>query len=594
MQDKKASKILSIFSAAALLVTQLAVTLPASAAEEDIAAATSSTVTFTDDFESRDTLITKATAGVSIQDGKGKNGGKALVFDLANKSGTMNLVPQDADGNRLAINAGESYKFIVTITYRMTEVNNQYSPIWMKSQLVNSSNGWLSGFAGNFHLGDCIWASRVPYSTYLGGYCGPTDDRGWHTVSYPISGTGASSTGYLVHYFDGLESNGEFIIDDIKYTRVDNSSELSTVKLNANGGSTMDYITVLTGASTSELPTPAKSGYEFAGWYTDEACTAKCDTVPANNQSQTEDGKTTENVYVNLYAGWTAASFDANGDGSINIIDLVSMKKSIANNEVKYNSDSLVELKKVLLSGIETVKATDKNNYVLTVHDEFDGTALNTALWNITANQNDVTLENGLAVFGKNGTAGSIDSGYKVEYKYGYIEARVKLPETSGVESAFWLNQNYAPTLRFSEIDIFETFGRPQVVSNIHKWDNNNKKDSYETTEEELAFHTDWNANVLTLADRLARTKSVDTSAFHTVGCEWGEDFVRFYLDGKKYFEVNAEKYPAAIEIIKASPLFIVLSANPESATLANSDKDLLQVDYVRLYQNAAESTLIK
>ena len=548
---------------------------------------------FTDDFENRDTLITEATGGVSIQNGKGKNGGKALVFDLANKSGTMNYIPQNADGARLLIKANESYKFIVTMTYRMTAGNNEFAPVWMKSQLVNSSNGWLNGFAANFHLGDVIWPNRVPYSTELGGYCGPTSDGEWHTVSFPISGTGHSSTnGYLVHYFDGLGNIGEFIIDDITYTLVD--AEVSTVKFVTNGGSELDYTTVVTGASTSELPTPSKAGYEFAGWYTDEACTVKCDAVPSNNQSQTENGNTTENVYVNLYAKWSAASFDANNDGTVNVIDLISMKKSIANNEAKYNSDNLVDLRKVLLGNVNTKVTTDKNSYVLTLHDEFDGAALNTDLWNITGDKDDVTLENGLAVFGKNGTAGSIDSAYKVQYKYGYVEARVKLPETSGVESAFWLNQNYAPTLRFSEIDIFETFGRSQVVSNIHKWDNNNKKDSYATTEEELAFHTDWNANVLTLEDQHARIKSVDTSAFHTVGCEWGEDFVRFYLDGEKYFEVNAEKYPDAIEIIKASPLYIVLSANPESATLANSDKDLLQVDYVRLYQNPAESTLIK
>ena len=551
---------------------------------------------FTDDFESRDSLITNATAGVSIVEGAGKNGGKAMVIDLANKSGTnINYVPQDADGSRLLIEANTSYKFIVTMTYKMTAENNKYSPLYMKTQLVNSSNGWLGVFASNFHLGDVIWSSRVPYSSQLGGYCGPTSDGDWHTVSFPISGTGnANSNGYIVHYFDNLDSTGEFVIDEITYRSVGTDTELSTVKFVTNGGSELDYTTVLTGTSTTEFPTPTKEGYEFAGWYTDEACTVKCDTVPSNDQSQTENDTTTENVYVNLYAGWTAASFDANNDGFINIIDLVSMKKSIANNESKYNSDNLVELRKVLLSGIETVKATDKNNYVLTVDEEFDGDALNTDLWNLEENNEDVTVENGLAVFGKNGSAGGIDGSYKLQYKYGYIEARVKLPETTGVSSAFWLNQTYASTRRFSEIDIFETFGQANVVSNIHKWDNNNKKESYATTEEELAFHTDWNANVLSSADRIARTKSVDTSVFHTVACEWGEDFVRFYLDGEKYFEVNADKYPDAIEIIKASPLFVVLSASPESATLTGTSADWMQVDYVRIYQNAAESTLIK
>ena len=261
--------------------------------------------TFIDDFESRDTLITEARAGLSIQDGKGKNGGKALVFDLANKLGTMNFVPQDADGNRLAINAGESYKFIVTITYRMTEVNNLYAPIWMKHQLVNSGNGWLGAFANNFHFGDNIWPNRVPYSSDLGYYCGPTDDRGWHTVSYPISGTGHSyAQGYLVHYFDGLGNNGEFIIDEIKYTRVDSNAQLSTAKLYSNGGITYDYATAVTGSDITTLPTPTRAGFDFGGWYSDAELTQKCDTVPANDQSQSESGRTTPNVYVNLYAKW--------------------------------------------------------------------------------------------------------------------------------------------------------------------------------------------------------------------------------------------------------------------------------------------------
>lgn len=46
-----------------------------------------------------------------------------------------------------------------------------------------------------------------------------------------------------------------------------------TVTFNTNGGSTVDAQTVNTGAKATEPTTPTKSGYSFAGWYSDEAFT---------------------------------------------------------------------------------------------------------------------------------------------------------------------------------------------------------------------------------------------------------------------------------------------------------------------------------
>ena len=83
-------------------------------------------------------------------------------------------------------------------------------------------------------------------------------------------------------------------------------------------------------------------------------------------------------------------------------------------------------------------------------------------------------------------------------FKYGYLEARVKLP-VEKARTALWLNHEYGATVRYAELDMFETLGEANIYSNIHTWDNNNKDGS------EWDFHKNWAASIFDSADKAAR-----------------------------------------------------------------------------------------
>lgn len=83
-----------------------------------------------------------------------------------------------------------------------------------------------------------------------------------------------------------------------------------TVTLNTNGGASMDAAYVLTGENLSKPSDPTRTGYTFAGWYTDEALSTGA------NFPMSVTGNAT------LYAKWTPVTYtihyDANGgEGSM-------------------------------------------------------------------------------------------------------------------------------------------------------------------------------------------------------------------------------------------------------------------------------------
>lgn len=75
----------------------------------------------------------------------------------------------------------------------------------------------------------------------------------------------------------------------------DGTSASYTVTYNTNGGNSIAASTVKAGASVT-LPTPKRSGYTFAGWYTDSDLKTK-----VSGSTYTPSGD------VTLYAKWTAA-----------------------------------------------------------------------------------------------------------------------------------------------------------------------------------------------------------------------------------------------------------------------------------------------
>ena len=165
--------------------------------------------------------------------------------------------------------------------------------------------------------------------------------------------------------------------------------------------------------------------------------------------------------------------------------------------------------------------------YTLAWHDEFDGEKLNAAEWNIRtgdrfASRNlpeNVSVRDGLLRLAvKREKAGALEytSGgviSKRECKYGYYEARYRVPRGAGWHTSFWMMKNTpGQTGNRQEIDVCE-------------------QDSKDLTSYSMNLHIQKPAHQ-GLAGR--RVKTPDLAAdFHICGCEFSPREIRYYFDGR-------------------------------------------------------------
>lgn len=118
----------------------------------------------------------------------------------------------------------------------------------------------------------------------------------------------------------------------------------------------------------------------------------------------------------------------------------------------------------------------------------------------------------------------SIRINSKESWKYGYFEARLKLPSGRGTWPAFWmLPKDFKTWPDDGEIDIMEEVGyNPEYVSSsIHTKAYNHKNGTQKTRE------------ILVEGSQ---------SDFHVYALEWTEDYIRTYVDGKELFYYPNDK----------------------------------------------------
>lgn len=197
---------------------------------------------------------------------------------------------------------------------------------------------------------------------------------------------------------------------------------------------------------------------------------------------------------------------------------------------------------KVSQAGVEApdTEITAPDGYSLVWNDEFDGTELssdwtfevagpgfvnnelqNYVKGNDVAEVSNGTLKINLYKDGNDIKSARIYAKRNQGWKYGYIEASIKLPEGKGTWPAFWMMPvNFTSWPGDGEIDIMESVGYDPnvVVSTIHCNKYNNGGTAIES----------------------ART-SVATaySEFHKYALEWTADKMVFYVDGKQLLTYN-------------------------------------------------------
>jgi len=153
-------------------------------------------------------------------------------------------------------------------------------------------------------------------------------------------------------------------------------------------------------------------------------------------------------------------------------------------------------------------------------------------------------------------------------FKYGYVEARMKMAAGKGLWSAFWMlpmaNPNGTLHDADGEIDIIETIGSERHIGNGHVHRNGKE------------FGHDYDAGVDL------------TQGFHNYGLDWQADHLTWFIDGRALFTVTD---PAAIPQV-AEYLILNLSVGttgtwpgaPDSSTTFPAS---MQVQWVRVWQKS-------
>lgn len=125
--------------------------------------------------------------------------------------------------------------------------------------------------------------------------------------------------------------------------------------------------------------------------------------------------------------------------------------------------------------------------------------------------------------------SGMVRSAYT--FRYGYVEARVKLPDGRGVWPAFWLNSDYASDKSLTwppEIDIFEYVvnGREELPDMLHMGVISHGAQGHSVEYRDRNFNRRW-SYYKNPGGSLA-------GEWHVIGALWNENGVTMYLDGEK------------------------------------------------------------
>jgi len=221
----------------------------------------------------------------------------------------------------------------------------------------------------------------------------------------------------------------------------------------------------------------------------------------------------------------------------------------------------------------------DGLQYKLTFSDEFKGNRLDQSKWQYRTDSKhwstqlpeNVTVADGYLYLNvkkqkaqdKEYTGAGIIS--KDRYRFGYYEARLKVPAGTGWHSSFWLmgydGKTTGTTETVLELDMFENDSKTKTGynSNVHLW---------------KGQHTE-------------NRKWVETTdlsqQFHTFGCAYSATEIKYYVDGMLDRSIDVSKMPHGDLNIWLTTIatFIGETKAVDESKLPGA----FVVDYVRYYE---------
>ncbi len=255
----------------------------------------------------------------------------------------------------------------------------------------------------------------------------------------------------------------------------------------------------------------------------------------------------------------------------------------------------------IFAAGGISVAAAGSTNYKLIWSDEFNGTSLDTTIWNYdignsgwgnnewenyTDSEDNVKVQGGNLVITARAekneagkveqyTSGRLNTSGKASFKFGKLEARIKVPNDMGLWPAFWLlGQNEPKGWPYcGEIDILETWNSTNFAQGTIHWENEvskPKRDSYLTGSVTLADKTQW----------------------HVYGLTWTPKTISFSVDDKIYKTIDITA--ANKSELRGDEYYILLNcAVGGNLPYVGPNEDFtsaqMLVDYVRVYQRESD-----
>jgi len=262
----------------------------------------------------------------------------------------------------------------------------------------------------------------------------------------------------------------------------------------------------------------------------------------------------------------------------------------------------------------------DKNDiYSLSFIDDFN--KLDTSIWRpgngyarstqagdpqyFTIEEKNIRVEDGKLImhadYDNNGYYGAeIRTDRSLWFKYGLAEIKFKYNNNDGLVSAFWLLGMEGTGDAHGEIDIFESYAFPNKLRGTSLcWahDNHSKYgsdieygDKQPSHSEVINMESDFYKKVFFELD------DGDTfdDEWHTIGCEWNENNIRWVLDGRVCLEIDTnanerskDAFHGYMQLIltQYSNINVFPKIQKDASSVTDWENNHFTIDQVRLYQ---------